>query len=640
MKNRKKNALNANSTSRRDFLKQSGMMVGTGLLLSNPTRFLAGDSDSASFDTINDLLKYKIAQPPQIKTVIINGFYSAGDGGGGSFYWASSERKSNHNGGTIINPDHNAPSNSGIGSPAWYSSTGDGTVDTGTGCWKRESIGYINVKWFGAKGNNSNDDINAIQATINYLNEGEVFFPQGKYRISSAIDVDGKQIDLVGESASYWDKGNNESGSVIWATDTSKSDCIYIHDSSNAGNSVKIIRNLYIRGNDDTTSSNRYGIYLYGVRDVRILNCKISRNASSGIVAESSDRVITNENYLQDCLITGNGSNGVRWYSADSWVENNRIGYSSGDGLVIGAPNNRIKNNRCDLNSGHGINSASSGTNISDNICDHNDKTGIYSYGDSTIICNNHCFDNGVDIASATQERCGIFISQSGGTNINSVNVARNVCDDDRTEFTITSIATTNNVFIVSGDASNEIDPNKKYKSHVYVQGHPTQNGFHNVTAVSYDTKTDRTSITVQTDLTNSASSGSLSARTQYNGIEVRNDVHGIVDDNTFNRNIVHGMQDSHSTFSHQTTYKEKRKISFGTVTANSVSEYTFIVKGARQLDVVSTGFSGLPLGVGLTACVSSKDTVTIRLNNSTSGSVSVGSKNIVVVVMRRNDIS
>lgn len=50
---------------------------------------------------------------------------------------------------------------------------------------------YVNVKWFGAKGDGSTDDTAAIQAAIDVLpgGGGTVSLPGGTYNISSAIRI-------------------------------------------------------------------------------------------------------------------------------------------------------------------------------------------------------------------------------------------------------------------------------------------------------------------------------------------------------------------------------------------------------------------------------------------------------------------
>ncbi|MBE6637232.1 MAG: hypothetical protein E7618_05455 [Ruminococcaceae bacterium] len=100
--------------------------------------------------------------------VMLDGYTIAGDGGGGLFYWDSSDTTPD-NGGTVI-----APKGADTGR---YHRIFDGMT--------------FNVRWFGAIGNGSADDTEAIQAAIDALpdNGGEVILPGGTYRISKPLEV-------------------------------------------------------------------------------------------------------------------------------------------------------------------------------------------------------------------------------------------------------------------------------------------------------------------------------------------------------------------------------------------------------------------------------------------------------------------
>jgi len=130
---------------------------------------------------------------PTDKTIVLlAGYYYPDDGGAGLFYWDSASREGD-NGGTIITPGAN---------PSY-------------GRWKRLlTDDRVNVKWFGAKGTQTDDTL-AIQAAIDSLppRGGTVYFPGGDYRISQTIvigDGDGgtafstrNGIKLVGEGAGF-----------------------------------------------------------------------------------------------------------------------------------------------------------------------------------------------------------------------------------------------------------------------------------------------------------------------------------------------------------------------------------------------------------------------------------------------------
>lgn len=93
-------------------------------------------------------------------TAYVRGYTSACDGGGGVFlYDATSVLTANN--GTIIAPD------------------------SGAGRWLRDFAGPISVKYFGAKGDNSTDDVAAVKLALEAANSSttvkHVHFPAGTY---------------------------------------------------------------------------------------------------------------------------------------------------------------------------------------------------------------------------------------------------------------------------------------------------------------------------------------------------------------------------------------------------------------------------------------------------------------------------
>lgn len=130
-----------------------------------------GSPDQPEFDYFEDAL-YCTSLPDRVGDFggqIVNcaGYASGYDGGEGRFYWDATSTDT-ANGGTIFGA-------------------------SGTGRWQRieERERYINVKWFGAKGDNTTDDTAAIQAAFDAVGSfgwgGEVFFPPGVYKITSRL---------------------------------------------------------------------------------------------------------------------------------------------------------------------------------------------------------------------------------------------------------------------------------------------------------------------------------------------------------------------------------------------------------------------------------------------------------------------
>ena len=137
------------------------------------------------------------------------GFWAANDGGGGEFYWDNTSQETD-NGGTIIKQNNLA-----------------------TGRWKRIITDTINVKWFGAYGNDTDDDTAAINACADFCRVTAVspdtqmrknmYFPEGMY-YTGKIDITGiyhvaganmntRLRGKPGEDILYW-KSQTETGFV------------------------------------------------------------------------------------------------------------------------------------------------------------------------------------------------------------------------------------------------------------------------------------------------------------------------------------------------------------------------------------------------------------------------------------------
>ncbi|HJT73580.1 MAG TPA: glycosyl hydrolase family 28-related protein, partial [Chitinophaga sp.] len=111
--------------------------------------------------TVTDLQATPGTTPNELCRLL--GYYIPGDGGGGDFYWDAASTET-PNGGTIF-------------------STGT------TGRWKRLIEGPLNVRWFGAKGDDIADDTAAFTAAIKCNGDirKEIDVPAGTYKINSTV---------------------------------------------------------------------------------------------------------------------------------------------------------------------------------------------------------------------------------------------------------------------------------------------------------------------------------------------------------------------------------------------------------------------------------------------------------------------
>jgi hypothetical protein len=110
----------------------------------------------------------------------LGGYYALGDGGGGPVYYDSASTAIPNNG-TVFQPN------------------------AGSGRWLRPASSSMNVRWFGALGNDSHNDTLAIQAAadaVRALGNGSVVVPAGIYKITAAItlaNAPANNFSFVGE---------------------------------------------------------------------------------------------------------------------------------------------------------------------------------------------------------------------------------------------------------------------------------------------------------------------------------------------------------------------------------------------------------------------------------------------------------
>lgn len=121
-------------------------------------------------NNITELKARVISQDTVIAEVL--GWATAGDEGGGLFVWDATNTDQG-NAGTILTPSY-----------AGFS---------GTGRWLRVFSGAINVKWFGAKGDNINDDAlpitSALDAAVAGTIRNDVYIPSGTYKLTSYMGL-------------------------------------------------------------------------------------------------------------------------------------------------------------------------------------------------------------------------------------------------------------------------------------------------------------------------------------------------------------------------------------------------------------------------------------------------------------------
>src|SRR5574341_231939 len=110
----------------------------------------------------------------------VTGYYAAGDGGGGPYRYDSSDTTSADNGGTII-------------------------VASDGGRWKLVYVGAINVRQFGAKGDDTTDDTTAFtSANAASLN---LYVPAGTFKLTNWQPLNGTKLHGAGYLVTFIKQG-------------------------------------------------------------------------------------------------------------------------------------------------------------------------------------------------------------------------------------------------------------------------------------------------------------------------------------------------------------------------------------------------------------------------------------------------
>lgn len=124
-----------------------------------------GTQDFIVLDTVADLRAYVFSQAsfPDGQLIYVKGYHSAEDGGGGIFNY--------HRTGTV---------------------TDDGGVfiipDNGFGYFERQvNTLPVNARWFGATGDGTTDDTEALQAAIDYCDGSPLYVPEGSFRVTETL---------------------------------------------------------------------------------------------------------------------------------------------------------------------------------------------------------------------------------------------------------------------------------------------------------------------------------------------------------------------------------------------------------------------------------------------------------------------
>lgn len=175
--------------------------------------------------------------------VDVLGYYAKGDGGGGIFYWDSTSTEAD-NGGTIIQ-----------------------ATGVTTGRWKRVINGAVNVKAYGAKGDETTDDLIAINTCI--ANHLIIDFEPLVYYVSDRVIFRKEQV-VFGNGAILKINGNYTGVQLFGDTSI---DNLIVSQSSGIIEGTGYVVNA---GIDEITGLDNGNIQAFQTKNIEVIGCEIA----------------------------------------------------------------------------------------------------------------------------------------------------------------------------------------------------------------------------------------------------------------------------------------------------------------------------------------------------------------------------
>jgi hypothetical protein len=364
------------------------------------------------------------AIPPQ---VILKTNYVAGDGGG-LFRYDASDTTTADNGGTVI-------------------------VDAASRRWKRQYIGALHSKWFGARGNNSANDTTALQNAITAAAGGALEIDPGTYLTDPLTGVSNCEI-----------YGSTAAACILKHIGIAAADASIL---AFVSKNNTIVHDLTFDWNNVAFTGTPTNVSWTLCNNAEIYNCSVINCGKLGIGINGSSDVRIHDNYIARTTSSSTGVNeGILLTESGGavtrvWIENNYI-VNHGtllDGSFLTVRNNIIINWKYGAGVGMGNNASnvyniihgnylSNGYNgldsdgftckgieffgtigrITNNICWNNGGSGIFCSGKANVISGNFCYNNGIYTAETT---AGIALGYLDATyNASNCIVTDNQCFD------------------------------------------------------------------------------------------------------------------------------------------------------------------------------------------------------------------
>lgn len=179
----------------------------------------------------------------------------------------------------------------------------------------------IDVRWFGAKGDGTTDDTEAIRGTIAYVSSsfpggGVVYFPNGKYRITDGFTLTGQKVSLLGTKAELFLDNTSDTVTVLTFLNCTEF----------------FVENLKISSSKTTKlfSKQAHGLNVRDSSKFKLSSLDVSyRTDAMNITHCNNFTVEGNDVYYL-------GEEGIRIGGSWNWrVANNRIHDHNGDGILL-----------------------------------------------------------------------------------------------------------------------------------------------------------------------------------------------------------------------------------------------------------------------------------------------------------------
>ena len=190
--------------------------------------------------------------------------------------------------------------------------------------YSKNSDNVVNVKNFGALGNGVADDTTAIQAAIDSIQTasaggGTVYFPSGRYVVSSALSITGSNVRLAGDAAYYaGDINDYVDNCSCLLTNSASINIIEISPPSINGGKVSVENLRIYRPRALTPTGDGIAVdcssYFYNGLNLRNVTLRCHKNGLSFNGAQGAGIIS-----IRDCWIVINAEWGIY---AESYVTN------------------------------------------------------------------------------------------------------------------------------------------------------------------------------------------------------------------------------------------------------------------------------------------------------------------------------